>query len=142
MYTIRHDIVINSSAEHVFNSVTQAEELDKWWTVRAVGIPALNQEYVLYFSPKYDWRANVFKCDSPLFFGLQFTEADRDWIHTKISFDIIPRSHTVLLRFEHSNWTDINDHFRRTSYSWALYLHCLKTLIETGESKPYNLRTV
>lgn len=141
MYTIRHDVLINSSSEHVFNSITQADQLDKWWALHTTGIPALGEIYSLYFSPEYDWKAEVVKCNSPLLFELKFVESDEDWDHTKVSFDMIPKEEKTLLRFEHSGWQYANDHFRRTSFSWALYLKCLKDLVESDMTKPYNERT-
>jgi len=31
-----------------------------------------------------------------------------------------------MLRFEHKGWRDVTEHYRRTSYYWALYLILFK----------------
>lgn len=140
-HTIYHDVEIITSPDHLFHTITSAEGLEKWWPLHAVGIPAIGEEYSFYFSPEYDWRAKVIDCEANKFIEWKMIVADDDWQDTKLRFSIIERDHACILRFEHRSWGDINDHFRRTSYCWALYLRCLKDYIERSVILSYNKRT-
>ena len=61
------------------------------------------------------------------------TQADKDWENPTIKFEVVSFSrHKSILHFEHEGWSEINDHLRRASYSWAQYLSNLKKYIEAG----------
>lgn len=140
-HTICHDVEIISTPDHLYHAITSAEGLEKWWVLHAVGIPAIGEEYSLYFSPEYDWRAKVIDCEANKYIEWKLTVADEDWMDTKLAFTIIERENKCLLRFEHRAWKDTNDHFRRTSYCWGQYLRCLKEYIEESKVVSYMKRS-
>ncbi len=40
------------------------------------------------------------------------------------------------LRFAHRGWPEANDHYRTSSFFWAMYLRFMKRHLETGEQVP------
>jgi uncharacterized protein YndB with AHSA1/START domain len=133
MYHICHDIEIHAFVEDIFNQISEPEGLNAWWTVRSSGTAKTNEEFQFYFSDDYDWRAKVLEVSKNESISFQMTKADEDWKNTMLSFEIINKGdHVHVLRFEHRNWNEINAHFRRTSFCWALYLNTLK---ENAEKK-------
>jgi hypothetical protein len=42
--------------------------------------------------------------------------------------------------FAHRGWPEANDHYRTSSFCWAMYLRLMKRHLETGEQVPYAIR--
>ena len=62
---------------------------------------------------------------------------DKQWIGTKIIFNIEPKKDSINLRFSHINWKEQTDLFADCNYHWGLYMKSLKTYIETGKGNPH-----
>jgi uncharacterized protein YndB with AHSA1/START domain len=140
-HTIYHNVEIITSPDFLYHAITSAEGLEKWWTLHSSGIPAKGEEYNFYFSPEYDWKAKVTKCEANKLIEWTITEADEDWKDTILSFVIVEKNNKCLLRFEHQKWREADDHFRQTSYCWAMYLKCLKDFLESSVVLPYLKRS-
>jgi len=140
MADIFHDLPIKASVERVFRAVSSPKGLDCWWTKRSKGRPVEGAEYELWFGPQYDWRAKVTRCTPDLELELEFLRADDDWIRTRVGFQLEARSEATWLRFHHTGWPSVNEHFRTSSNCWALYLRILRRNLEIGESVPYERR--
>ena len=63
-----------------------------------------------------------------------------DWVGTRVGFEMDVDGETTRLRFYHTGWPADNDHFRRSSYCWAMYLRLLKRFVEHDETVPYEKR--
>jgi hypothetical protein len=44
------------------------------------------------------------------------------------------------VHFYHEGWPQANEHFKISSFCWAMYLRILKRNIEKGELVPYEKR--
>ena len=142
MNTIFHDLVIKSNKEKLFYAITTEDGLNAWWTLKSKGNCSIGEEYQFYFSEAYDWYGRIDKLKLFELVEFKMVKAGSDWMDTVLSFELIDQdSEHTKLRFEHRGWIEINDHFRRTSYCWALYLHCLKKYIEDKVIYPYGERT-
>lgn len=140
MADIFHHFPINTPVQKVFDGVATPAGLDAWWTLRSSGKPAIGQEYELYFGETYDWRAVVTKCVRNEEFELQMTGADKDWLETRVGFRLENKNDITQVRFYHAGWPYANEHFRTSSYCWAMYLRLLKRHIEFGEFVKYEVR--
>jgi len=140
MADIFHHFPINEPIQKVFDGVATPAGLDAWWTLRSSGKPVIGQEYELYFGEAYDWRAVVTKCVWNDEFELQMTGADKDWQGTRVGFRLENKSDITQVRFYHIGWPEANEHFRTSSYCWAMYLRLLKRHIEFGEFVKYEVR--
>ena len=140
MPDILHDFPIAAAPSVVFENVTTPRGLDSWWTERSSGTPVEALDYHLYFGPEYDWRARVAHCEQDRAFELEMTRADADWTGTRVSFQVDARDGGTWLRFGHTGWRAPDDHYRISSFCWAMYLRVLKRHIEQGESVPYDQR--
>ena len=140
MAEIFHDFPINRSAASVFQAVTTPAGLDSWWTKRSGGKPIAGTEYQLWFGPEYDWRAEVRNCITNREFELQLTQADDDWRGTRVRFHLDEKDGITHVHFHHLGWREANQHFRASSFCWAMYLRLLKRHVEHGERVPYEQR--
>ena len=140
MPDILHDFPIAAPAAVVFEGVTTPRGLDSWWTERSSGTPVVGLDYHLYFGPEYDWRARVAACEQDRSFVLEMTRSDADWLGTRVSFTLGERDGATWLHFAHTGWRAPDDHYRISSFCWAMYLRVLKRHIEHGETVPYDQR--
>lgn len=140
MADIFHDFPIKASSDRVFRAVSTPTGLAAWWTNRSSGDPALGAEYHLWFSPEYDWRALVSKYVPDTEFELEVTKSDKDWQGTRVAFVLDEKDGVTQVRFSHTGWPEANDHYRGSSFCWALCLRLLKRYVENGEVVPYEDR--
>ena len=140
MADILHDLPIKASPDDVFRAVSAPDGLDQWWTKRSAGQPRMGAEYELWFGPEYDWRAQVTRCAPGAEFELQLTSAMPDWVGTRVGFALEAADGGTLVRFHHTGWAEPSEHFRISSYCWAMYLRILTRYLERGEEVPYDRR--
>lgn len=140
MADILHDTFIRVPAGRVYEVVSTGEGLDRWWTKRATGHGELGEEFILWFGPEYDWRAEVTEAQPGRLFELVMTRSDRDWLGTRIRFDLVPQAEGTTVRFAHTGWREPGEHFRISNYCWAMYLRLLKRFLEQGETVDYEAR--
>jgi uncharacterized protein YndB with AHSA1/START domain len=137
MSSILHDFEVNAEPSKVYETITTPEGLDQWWTRRARGEPRVGEEYELWFGPEYDWRAKVTEAVPSRRFALEITGSDEDWMGTSVAFALEPARSGTRVRFSHTGWRSENEHFRVSSYCWAMYLRLMRRFTEAGEVVPY-----
>ena len=140
MPDIYHDFPIVAAPEKVFEAISLPEGLNAWWTKKSTGLPQKGEEYQLWFAPEYDWRACVIDCKAGEVLEWEMVDADTDWTGTRVGFRLIDKGSYTQVRFHHTRWANLNDHFRRSSYCWAMYLRVLKAYVENGKMVPYEDR--
>ena len=140
MADIFHHFVIKASAGECFQAVSTPAGLDAWWTKSSSGEPKERAEYELYFDSEHDWRAVVTRCVLNTEFELRISEAQEDWLGTRVGFVLVEDGGVTQVRFHHLDWPDENEHYRVSCYCWAMYLRLLKRWVEHGEVVPYENR--
>ena len=141
MFDIFHTFTILSSPVKIFEGISTPKGLDSWWTLKSEGKPDPGSTYVLYFGPEYNWKAIVTKHTAGKEFELEMTEAEPQWIGSKIGFSLNKKSaNTTEVSFYHKGWPEDSENYRVSNYCWAMYLRILKRYIEFGEQVPYEKR--
>ena len=139
-YAIYHDLKINAPIAKIFQSITEPEHLVNWWPLKCDGIPNENEVYNFFFTPDYDWYGKVIKVEKDKTFHIKMTKSDRDWDPTSFGFDLEQKADSVQLKFWHIGWPACNEHFRRSSFCWAMLLNGLKLYVEKGKIIPFEER--
>jgi uncharacterized protein YndB with AHSA1/START domain len=126
----------------VFEAVSTPAGLDRWWSLRSGGAPEPGAAWVLDFGLGHDdWRARVSACRAPRTFELELVRAMPDWVGTRVRFELEESAGgNTRLRFAHAGWPAVTEHYRVSSYCWAMYLRLLRRNVETGEVVPYAQR--
>jgi uncharacterized protein YndB with AHSA1/START domain len=140
MADIFHNFPIDAPPDKVFEAISRSEGLDTWWTKGSDVNPVAGGIYTLDFGPGYIWKAVVTEYVKGKAFELKMTEADADWLGTKIGFILIIDQGKTEVNFYHSGWPQKNEHYKISSYCWAMYLRILKRHVEYGEWVPYEKR--
>ena len=137
MFSIEHSIEIEADASLVFDAITKPEGLSSWWTAKSSGKLAIGEQYNFYFTPDFDWWAVVVAFEENESVEFVMTDADEDWMSTRLVFSISVTGVNLLLTLEHEDWKSQNEHFYRTKDCWKDYLENLKKYIEKGEPTIY-----
>lgn len=140
MADILHEFPIKAPPRQVFDLVSTAEGIDRWWAKRSAGDSRAGSELALGFGPGYDWRARVIACEPPAVFELQMTSADGDWAGTRVRFELAAHGNGTWVSFRHEGWPEANEHYRISCFCWAMYLRVLRRYAEHGEVVPYEDR--
>tara|TARA_R110000868_G_scaffold53370_3_gene167641 strand:+ start:671 stop:1099 length:429 start_codon:yes stop_codon:yes gene_type:complete len=139
-YNIYHNLIIKASPKEVFDAVSQPNHLDNWWTLKSSGKPELNAEYNLNFTDQYNWFCKVSKIKVNESIHFKMTKSDSDWNPTTFGFDLEAKENGAYLKFSHENWPANNDHFKHSSFCWAMLLNGLKNYVEKGVIIPFEDR--
>ena len=144
MPDVLFDFPIRASADRVFEAVSTPAGLDRWWTLRAAGEARVGATFELDFGPDYDWRAVVTACEPGALFELELTRAMPDWLGSRVRLELSEGTGAgagaTLLRFAHLGWAEPTEHFRVSSFCWAMYLRLMRRGLEYGEEVPYDAR--
>ena len=140
MHAILHNVYIRATSNRVFEAMTTPAEINQWWTLESGGKPVLHSKYRFYFSPANDWKAEVTQVTDLTSIEWKMTIADSDWTGTSFGFTLVTQPDMVRVEFYHKDWKTTNEHYRMTSYCWAMYLNLLKRYLEKEEIVPYNER--
>lgn len=139
-HTIYHNLTITAPPQQVFDAISLPVHLINWWPMRCSGSPVLNAEYNFNFTDEYDWHGMVSKMEPNKSFHIKMTQSDGDWNPTTIEFELDDLGDKMSVRFSHRNWPELNDHFKYSSFCWAILLNGLKNYIEKGEIIPFDKR--
>ncbi len=139
MADILHDLEIQATPERVFEAVSTAAGLDQWWTKTCAGEPAEGAVFTLGFG-SVEWRARVTRCEPGAAFELELTDAQEDWLGTRVGFALAADGDATAVRFHHTGWPQANAHYRQSNYCWAMYLGHMARAVEDGVFVPYEER--
>ena len=137
MPDILHQFPVNAPAEKVFEAISTPAGLDSWWTKTSSGQAESGALFHFHFEPDYHWTGLVSKCVPASTFEFTMQTSDEDWEGTRVGFELTREQDGTIVRFYHTGWKTENQHFRISSFCWAMYLRLLKRNLETGEFVPY-----
>ena len=142
MPRILHDFIIRATPDKVFHGISTPAEVNKWWSLECTGTPAAGGEYRLFFGEPWDRRARVSRYEKDRAFEWEMVVAMDDWVGARVGFELEPVEGGTKVRFHHSGWAEESEHFRISSYCWAMLLRLLKVYVETGAVTPHAHRAL
>jgi hypothetical protein len=66
----------------------------------------------------------------------QVVDGPKEWIGTKISWELKQDGDYVIVLFKHQDWKAPVEFMHHCSTKWAIFLMSLKSLVETGQGAP------
>ena len=140
MADILHNFPVFAPVEKVFEAITTPAGINAWWTLTCSGEPTETSTYDLGFGDGYQWRARVTRARPDAEFELELTDADQDWLGTRVGFILSAGTDRTAVEFYHRDWPAENDHYRTSCFCWAMYLRLLKRYVEFDERVDYERR--
>jgi uncharacterized protein YndB with AHSA1/START domain len=135
MADIRHNLTIKVAHEQVYKAITTKEGLEAWWCKQTTAKPEVGFVNVFNFGQS-TLQMKVTNLVPNQKVNWDCMNTGDEWMGTNVSFELEEKNGNTLLRFAHSNWAAVTDHFASCSYDWAKFLHSLKMLCETGAGNP------
>lgn len=140
MPDIYHTFPISAPRVAVFLAISTPAGLNAWWTLTAHGWPEAGVTYDLGFGPAHQWKGKVTRYVPGTALEWELTVADEDWKGTRVGFLLSDSEFGTQVEFYHRGWAESNDHYRISTFCWAMYLRMLRKYIETGIIVPYEER--
>jgi len=130
---IFHIVPITATAEEIYQALVEERILQKWWLPNASTNGKIGSIATFPLSSgKGEIKMKILDLNPPnRVYWECLAHLNKDWIGTKVEFQIIEVEDVCQLHFRHNNWKSIDGVFGLVSYYWAaLYLTRLKTLLE------------
>ena len=134
-YDILHRVGIKSSPHAVFEALTTKKGLSEWWTNDTKGETNIGGVIQFRFPPGgFDMK--VLETDPEKRVLWQVVDGPKEWIGTKVSFELKQDGDYTMVLFKHRGWKEPVEFMHHCSTKWAVYLMSLKSLVETGKGAP------
>jgi uncharacterized protein YndB with AHSA1/START domain len=137
---ITQNLIVHAPPKAVFHAISTPAGLDTWWSFRSSGSPGIRNEYKLNFGPGYDWTGIVRIYEPVRAFEIELCNADSDWAQTKVGFELKQEAESTHVEFYHTGWLESNEHYKTSTYCWAMYLRLMKRYVEHDEVVAYDDR--
>jgi uncharacterized protein YndB with AHSA1/START domain len=135
MPDILHRVGIKSSPEDVYKALTTREGLAAWWTNNTQGESEVGGVLQFRFgNGGFDMK--VLELDPAKRVLWQVVDGPKEWIGTKVSWELRQESDYAIVLFKHEDWKEPVEFMHHCSTKWGLFLMSLKSLVETGKGAP------
>lgn len=136
MSDILHALTIKASPADVYAALSTVPGLASWWTSTTSGESAVDKTIDFRFN-KHLVQMRVEELEAGKRVAWQCTQADPDWVGTRITFDLTEAKGGTKLIFGHRAWKETNPHFAHCSMKWATFLMSLREVVEKGAGRPF-----
>jgi uncharacterized protein YndB with AHSA1/START domain len=136
MRTIQRSEKINASPREMYEMLTAADQLSRWFPTRSESDPRVGGDYTFTFESKAHPEMNHIRRGT-------FTELDPgrlvryNWEveNTDVTFTIAPDGDGSIVSLEHAGWSDdaaSDTNVEMHTNGWGFFLQNLKSVAETG----------
>ena len=134
---ILHKVGIKSSSQNdVYQALTTLEGLSGWWTNDTRGESKVGGVLQFRFhAGGFDMKVLALHPARHVLW--QVVEGPKEWIGTKISFDLNQQGDWTIVLFKHQGWKEPVEFMHHCSTKWGVFLLSLKSLLETGKGAPH-----
>jgi uncharacterized protein YndB with AHSA1/START domain len=139
MPDILHRVGIKSSSpDNTYKALTTLEGLSAWWTNDTQGEGRKVGGVIKFrFGERGFFDMKVLELDPPKRVLWQVVDGPKEWIGTKVSFELKQDGDYTIVLFQHQGWKEPVEFMHHCSTKWAVFLMSLKSRLETGKGAPY-----
>ena len=135
MIEIKHKLLIKASIDDVYNAVTTQKGLESWWAKQTLAKPEIGFINVFTFGTTKN-EMEVTALDPNQKVVWKVLQSGEEWIGTTLTFELEAQEDKTILRFNHSGWRAVTDHYAECNFAWARFMISLKSYCETGTGTP------
>jgi uncharacterized protein YndB with AHSA1/START domain len=136
MPDILHRVELKASPAATFRAIATIEGLAQWWTNDTKGHSEVDCNIAFRFGGRGGFDMRVLEIEPEKRVLWQVVNGPREWIGTKVRFDLRPNGDATAVLFRHEGWKEPIEFMHHCSTKWAMFLMSLKALIETGKGAP------
>lgn len=128
---------INSPKEKVFKSLTNSNELSKWYTTVVKGEFKLNEIITFEFVNFAEFKFKVIALTQNESVHLKVVESKFDNLGHIMKYDLDENNGKTRVRFTHDGFEEMDDFYANMNYSSAKYLESLRQYCQTGKGEAF-----
>ena len=128
---------INSPKEKVFKSLTNSNELSKWYTTVVKGEFKLNEIITFEFVNFAEFKFKVIALTQNVSVHLKVVESKFDNLGHIMKYDLDENNGKTRVRFTHDGFEEMDDFYANMNYSSAKYLESLRQYCQTGKGEAF-----
>jgi uncharacterized protein YndB with AHSA1/START domain len=136
MPDILHRVGIRSSADDAYEALATRDGLAAWWTNDTRGESEVGATLQFRFA-KGGFDMKVLALEPAKRVLWQVVDGPREWIGTKIDWQIKEQGDHAIVLFKHQDWREPVEFMHHCSTKWAVFLLSLKSLVENGTGAPH-----
>jgi uncharacterized protein YndB with AHSA1/START domain len=137
MPAIIHRLFIDTNPEKVYQAITTQKGLSSWWTTKTKADAIVGSVAEFWFADKYHDKMYIVNLEKNKVAEWECLDGDKEWIGTRIRFNITAQDGGTILHFRHYEWKKETDFFASCNYHWGQYMKSLKDYCETGKGEPF-----
>ena len=141
MVDMLHRVGIQSSLDQVYRALSTREGVSGWWTNNTQGESKVGGALKFRFSDPsgveiggFDMKVLDLQPAKRVLW--QVVDGPKEWIGTKISWELKQEGDYVIVLFKHLGWKEPVELMHHCSTKWAIFMMSLKSLVETGKGSP------
>ena len=142
MVDILHRVGMKSSVDQVYTALATRAGLAAWWTEDTQGESKVGGVLQFRFNVGgvdvggFDMKVLALDPGKRVLWQVLEGVIDKEWVGTKISFDLKQEGDYCIVLFKHGGWRASVESMHHCSTKWAIFLMSLKSLVETGQGAP------
>ena len=137
MPDILHRVELKSSPADVYRALATPEGLAGWWTTDTKGRSEVGGTIAFRFGSRGGFDMQVLELLPGKRVLWQVVSGPKEWIGTKVGFDLQPDGDATGVLFKHEGWKEPVEFMHHCSTKWAMFLMSLKASVETGKGSPF-----
>ena len=137
MPDILHRVELKASPANVYRALATLDGLAGWWTTDTKGRSEVNGSIAFRFGSRGGFVMQVRELEPGNRVLWEVVSGPKDWIGTKIRFDLQPGGENTGVLFKHQGWSEPIEFMHHCGTKWAMFLMSLKAFVETGKGAPY-----
>jgi Activator of Hsp90 ATPase homolog 1-like protein len=138
MKQIIHAVHIHAAPSDVFQALTTAEGLRRWWTTQVQAEEREGGVISFTFTGDFNPRMKQTRLDLDLRVEWLCVAGHSNWQDNTFSFALEERKGETLLMFSQGYARELSDEVYGTyNFNWGYYLNSLKLLCEKGAGVPF-----
>ena len=137
MPDILHRVEMKSSPADAYRALATIEGLASWWTTDTRGTSKVGDVIEFRFGTRGHMDMRVLELETGKRVLWQVVDGPKEWIGTKISFDLKQNGDFTGVSFKHQGWKEPIEFMHHCSTKWASYMLSLKQFLETGTGSAF-----
>lgn len=138
MKTIIHTVQIHAAPSKVYEALTTAQGLSRWWTTRVRVDPGEGRS--IHFTLHGDFHPDMkqTRLERDRMVQWQYVGGHENWRENTFSFGLIGEGSETQLHFVQEYAQELTDSvYGVYDFNWGYYLNSLKQYLESGAGVPF-----
>lgn len=139
MHEILHRVRIDAPPSAVYEALTEASGLCRWWTSMCTAKPEIGSTATFRFGDAPTGPdMQIVDLRTPEHVQWRCVAGPPEWVGTRLTFRVRPDGSGSVLLFAHGGWKEKNETYMHCNTKWGFFLGIsLKKYLEEGRGLPH-----